>query len=285
MALRPGDHKIGRRLSRPADFGPNAGIARLESAVGDARPIAADRRVELVAAPRVDSVIDAVDPFGIGTETRRAAHIERQMHAEPRMLWHGIDEALKWGAARKREINAAAIVISWDRRRRNSRDAPRQRRRVKPGAVDEQIAVERHPLAAADLEREAVARDAAFEHRRTQHHAGAGILGIGLISLHQRMAVDDAGRGRMEGGDATQRRLHRARIVAVEPFEIGDARRFRMFDDALERRGLVIAHADDELADALMRYVSLSAIGVELLAPLDAEARFQTAFGIIETGM
>src|SRR5215472_13473392 len=109
MALRAGDDKVCRRLLRPADLGADTGIARLQGAVPNARPIGTDCGVELVAAPRIDRVVDGVDPFGIGTEAGRAAHIERQMHAEPGMLRNRINEALERRPTSEREIDAAAV--------------------------------------------------------------------------------------------------------------------------------------------------------------------------------
>ena len=67
------DDEIGGALARPDDLGPDAGIARLQRAVGQGRPIAPDGGVETLAAARVDRVVDVVDPFDIGAEARLAA--------------------------------------------------------------------------------------------------------------------------------------------------------------------------------------------------------------------
>ena len=77
---------------RRHDFGPDAGIARLQAAIRKARPVAADRTVEALGARRINIVVDRLDPLDIGSEFRLPAEIERQMHAEAAGLGNGIDQ-------------------------------------------------------------------------------------------------------------------------------------------------------------------------------------------------
>ena len=134
MLRRTLHQEIRGRLGGTADLGPDAGIARLQRAVLERRPIAADGGIEAVAAPWIDGVVDAVDPFGVGAEARLTREVERQMHAQPRRLRHGIDEMLERRAARKGEIDAAAEIGGRNGVLGNARDAsapapaPRARR-------------------------------------------------------------------------------------------------------------------------------------------------------------
>ena len=77
------------RLTRPAtpwSAGPwmrkSRGLAaRLQGAVLKARPVAAYGLVKNLRALRVDVIVDSLDPFDVGTETRLAGQIEGQVHA------------------------------------------------------------------------------------------------------------------------------------------------------------------------------------------------------------
>jgi len=86
VVRRPGNNEIRRRLARAADLGPYAGIAWRQRAIGEIGPIAADRGVKLVAAGRIDRIIERIDPFDIRAETRGAPDIELQVNAEPARL-------------------------------------------------------------------------------------------------------------------------------------------------------------------------------------------------------
>src|SRR5262249_43964686 len=149
------DDEVAGRLGGAGDLGPDAGIAGLQRAVLEVRPVAADGGVEPVAAPRVDGVVDALDPFDVGAEPALAREVEGEVDAEPRLLRHRVDEVMEGRTSREGEIDASAEIVARDRLRRDAGDAARERRRVEPRAVDEKPRLEGHGLGAADLEREA----------------------------------------------------------------------------------------------------------------------------------
>src|SRR6185437_16169723 len=70
------DHEIGGGLARVDELRPDPRVAGLECAVGEARPVATDRGIKAIAAPRIDGVVDPVDPFDIGPEARLAGEVE-----------------------------------------------------------------------------------------------------------------------------------------------------------------------------------------------------------------
>src|SRR6267143_1406259 len=70
VAARALDLEVGRRLARPGGLRPDAGVARRERGVGQAWPVAADRRVEALGATRIHVIVDALDPFDIRPEAR-----------------------------------------------------------------------------------------------------------------------------------------------------------------------------------------------------------------------
>ncbi len=207
------------------------------------------------------------------------------MNAEAGLLGHRVDEMRERGAAGQGEIDAAAEIVARDARSRYAGDAAGERRGVEPGAIDQVPAGELHLLGAADAQREPVIGDPAAFDRRAEDHHGAGRLGIALIGEHQRMAVDDAGRGRDEAADRGERRLDPAQLVGADIFEIADAVGHRAGADAVEQGELAFLASDDQLAEPLVRHAALGAIGVEHLAPGDAGARLETALRIIDAGM
>jgi hypothetical protein len=76
MNSRPLHDKIGRRLSWTADLGTNTGVAGLQGAVAQARPITPNRSIERLGAPGVHHVVDGGDPFDIGAEAGLTGKIE-----------------------------------------------------------------------------------------------------------------------------------------------------------------------------------------------------------------
>src|SRR2546421_1923490 len=63
MAARSLDLEVGRRLAGSRSLRPNARVARRERAVGQSRPVAADRPGETIGAARGGRVIDAPRPI------------------------------------------------------------------------------------------------------------------------------------------------------------------------------------------------------------------------------
>src|SRR5690349_19836321 len=101
------DLEVGRRLAGARGLRPDAGIARQQRALRQARPVAADRRIEALCAARVHGVIDALHPFDVRTEARLAAEVERHVHPEPARLGNGIDQA------RERILPRQRVVVSF----------------------------------------------------------------------------------------------------------------------------------------------------------------------------
>src|SRR5437016_912609 len=79
--------------------------------------------------------------------------------------------------------------------------------------------------------------------------------------------------------------LHPLCFGCAEPFEIVDPIRASRRLDLLDPGDLLLAGGDDQLADRGMRHAMLTAIGVEPLAPLDAAARLEAPFRVIEPAM
>src|SRR6185312_8732234 len=79
MLARGLHHEVAVVRTGMRELGPHPGIIGLERAIGQCRPIAADRLGEKRLARRIDAVVDMVDPFDIGAETRASAKIESGM--------------------------------------------------------------------------------------------------------------------------------------------------------------------------------------------------------------
>src|SRR5512139_2838092 len=90
---RPLDQEIARWLALRLDLGSDAGIRRLEGAVLEMRPVAADGFVEDLRPLRIHVVIDALDPLDVRTEPRLAGKVEREVDSQSRGLGGRIDQA------------------------------------------------------------------------------------------------------------------------------------------------------------------------------------------------
>src|SRR5215472_124858 len=187
--------KVCSRFGRAADFWSDAGIARLQGTIRQTRPVGADGAVEFLAARRVDRVIDRGDPFHVGSEPCLTGHIRRDVHTQATRYRDGVDEPAKWCRPTQSEIDPAAEVGGRDRFRRYPFDPPCEGGRVQSGGVDEKTAPDGGRLVAADAKFETVVAYITSEDWVTQHNDRAASLGLALICEHQRVAVDNAGRG------------------------------------------------------------------------------------------
>jgi len=95
---------------------------------------------------------------------------------------------------------------------------------------------------------------------------------LALKGEHQCVTVDDSGRGREQGGDATQRWFELLRLWGAEPLEIVDTVYPGGVGNSLETREFGLLCGDDQLADLGMRNPVLATIRVEALSPGDTAA-------------
>src|SRR6267378_3015495 len=190
------DKEIACRLAARLELGPDSGIGRLQGAVLQARPVAAYGAVKNLRAPRVDVIIDSLDPFDVGPETRLAGQIEGQVHAETRSLGRRVDQPGKRRASREAEIIAFAVVRRRDPLSGKSLDASRNVRGEQAGAVDDGAREQAHGLPAAHFQLDCSVADVSREQRAAKGDRGAVVLGLAAQSEHERVAVHDArGRG------------------------------------------------------------------------------------------
>ena len=158
----------------------------------------------------------------------------------------------------------------------------RQARRAQPGAVDEHAAAEVH---LAGMHDEAARHDLRADQLRLQREHRAAILGVAEVGEHQRMAVDDPGRRRVERRRALHLGLERLRLLACHPDDVGDAVGMRFFLNILKLPNLVFARRDDQLARAAMRHAVRHAVLVEQLLAGDAAARLERALRVVDAGV
>src|SRR5436309_6021981 len=84
---RPLDEEVARGLAARLELGPESGIRGLQGAVLKARPVAAYGLVKNLRALRVDVIVDSLDPFDVGTETRLAGR--SRVRCTPRLAASG----------------------------------------------------------------------------------------------------------------------------------------------------------------------------------------------------
>ena len=114
----------------------------------------------------------------------------------------------------------------------------------------------------------------------------AGGLGLALQREHEAVAVEDAGRGRVQRADAGQRRLQRSRLA--RPTAARDRRRrWRRPVRASASRPATSpwSAATISLPQRAMRDAVRLAEIVEQRPPAHAEPRLEAAGGIIDAGM
>jgi hypothetical protein len=84
----------------------------------------------------------------------------------------------------------------------------------------------------------------AFDFRVEGKNCALG-LGIALVAQHQSVAVDDAGRGRVEGGDTGKHGFQSLSRRFVEQDKIIHTARLGCRFDLMERRQLIFAGGHD----------------------------------------
>src|SRR2546423_3882579 len=95
MIARTLDREVGRRLARPVCLRPYARVSGLQCAVPEPGIVTADRFVESFFTRLIEPIIDAIDPRKIRPEFDLAAEIDRDMHAQPVLARHRVDQAIE----------------------------------------------------------------------------------------------------------------------------------------------------------------------------------------------
>ena len=168
---------------------------------------------------------------------------------------------------------------------RHAGDRARDRLRAEPGGVDDQRGLEAHRLRPAGLDHDpAVFGPARHDRRRKRHHR-AMRLRVAPQRQHERVAVDDAGRGRKDCAFRLERRLEPAGFIAGQPDEIVDAVGPGLRLERREPGGLGRVCRHDQLAAAPMGDAVLAAEIVEQGLALDAEPRFGESGLVIDPGV
>ncbi len=207
------------------------------------------------------------------------------MHAKPAGFGHRIDQV------RKRRPRAATEIVSlgeigWrDQFDRHALDATRDRGCAEPRGIDQKPAFKARRRVAAGAEFDPVTGRLGMQQWGVKGQRRAGIFGFSTQRQHERVAVDDAGGRRQQGSVAIQRRLHGARLIAGEGFEIVDAIGFGVSLDRGQLCGLFRRRRDDQLAAIAMGNAVLPAILVQRVPAADAHPRHQAAGRIIDAGV
>src|SRR6185295_5604637 len=101
----------------------------------------------------------------------------------------------------------------------------------------------------------------------------------------QRMAVDDAGRRRMQRAHAEQLGLHAGDFVLRDPVDVADAVGMRFPTDRPELAELLLIRRYDELSTTAVRDAMARAVFVEQMLALDAGTSLERALGVIDAGV
>jgi hypothetical protein len=99
------------------------------------------------------------------------------------------------------------------------------------------------------------------------------------------MAVDDAGRGRVQAGDAGELGLQRQDLGLRHPNHVGHAVGVRLLLYLFKFSDLGLVRSHDQFAAAPMRHPMRHAVFVQQLLAGDAAARLQRSFRVIDAGV
>ena len=253
----------GRVLAR--DLGADAGVARLERAIGQSRPVAPDRRrrsARRAADPPCSRSCPPIPRPGRSALVRRG----RASRARPGRPARAPGRR----GARTARASPACSSCPW----RRARAARARRGSLRCAARGSAPAVLRCSPPARQGSVRRPRRATRCRPVRTTHFA-SGLFNASIAPArsasrqegeHQGVAVDDPRGGRVQRRHAVQLRFHRASSSRAQTHDIGDAVGVRSPSDALQLLQLRGVGGDDELAAAPVRHPALGAVGVQALA-------------------
>jgi hypothetical protein len=114
-----------------------------------------------------------------------------------------IDEPPEWCPTGERKMDASAEIGGRDCFSRHPVDGAGDGRCIKPCGVDDAVTADGRRLLPADNELEAFIAYPTRQHRSPEHDHCTRGLRFALKGEHQCVTVDESGRGREQGGDAT----------------------------------------------------------------------------------
>src|SRR5882762_2927693 len=277
------DNEIARRPAARLELGPDSGIRRLQCAVLQDRPVAAYGVVENLRAARVDVVVDSLDPFDVGAETRLAGQIEGQVHAEPGGLGRRVDQPGKRRAARKAEVVSLAVISGRDPFRWKSLYASRDVLGEQARAVHDRLREQAHGFRATRFQ-----LDSSFPYPPGEQGAAkcdrrTAVLGLAAQSEHERMAVHDTRGRRLQCRHAGELRFQRARFVRGEHAQIGDAVGLGLRMERFQPRDLRRTGSDDQLAAAPVRNPAFREERIKRAPARHAQLRLERPRGIVDS--
>ena len=120
---------------------------------------------------------------------------------------------------------------------------------------------------------------------RFQGQQAARVLQIAQQGQHQSVAVHDAGGRRLHRRHAGQSGLERTGLFAADQAQVVHPVDQALGHDPVQIGHLGLARRHDQLAAALVADAALGAVGIELVAPLNAQPRLQRALRVIQAGM
>ncbi|MCY1214725.1 hypothetical protein D9M72_265510 [compost metagenome] len=266
VCLRRLDHEIRRRVvhrrTRARQSRADAGIARLQLTVLQGGVIAAHRLVEGRFARGVEAVVDAVAPAQVRPELALPTEVERHVGAQGAFTPGRVHEMAEGRFARQREVVADRVVQRWHQAGRHAVDPRCHLLRTQPRRVHHRVAQHARCFRAAHLDHQAVWRGPRGQHTALQSKRGTRTFRVAQVRQHQRVAVDDARRGRVQGADAGHLGLHVACLGGVKDAQVGHAVGRAERDVFVELGQLRVLHRHDQLADALVADAAFGAVGV-----------------------
>jgi hypothetical protein len=170
---------------------------------------------------------------------------------------------------------------------RHAGDSSRERLRAESCSVHNISGGNAYARGAAGFDDEPSPSCAPGEDGRFERDHSAMGLGVASMGQHKSMAVDNAGRGRQQPPLRSLRGLERARLLAAEPDEIGDAVGLGLSFKRGELADLFRVHRHQELAAPLVRDAELLQLGGQPnsdrgIVPAQSSFRLRGVEGAVE---
>ena len=282
------NEEIGGRLVRAADLGADAGVARLQRAIGQAGPIAPDGGAEGLAPAGVHhQVIGRLHPLHVGAELGLTAQVQREVHAQAGQvrvgIGRGVDQALKGCSPTQGEVVALGEPGLGHRAgpgggQQSGQGAGRQTRRVHHGAGQQAGAV-------GGVHPQTIGLRLHGRHVGVAGHHASGVFQVALQGQHQAVAVHDAGGRRPHRGQAVQLGLQGAGLLTREQAQVVHAAGLGALHEGGQGVALGRGGGHDELAAALVRHGALLGVGVQQVAPAHTKPCFQRTGRVVQPGV
>ena len=285
MNGRPLDDEIAGGFGRTRHLGPDAGVARLQRAVRQIRVVAPDRPVKLLLQAGFERIVRCRQPAGhVRPELALAAEIKRDVNAQAGVIRHRVHQMSERRPPAQREVVALGVKRRRHPLGRKTGEGAGHVLGVQAGRIDQPPATQRERFFPAGVQRDSIRHNLSGHHRGAGDQRRAGPLGVAQQRQHQAVAVEDAGRFRIQPGDRPHRRFQAADFGGGERPERHAVGR-RPLGVTGQRRQFRFLAGHQHLADPAMGDTALGAVAIQQRLASHAQLGLERTRRVVEAGV